>query len=51
MYDGDVVFLDEENFYYVDCLNFELFSDVYDLVYMIYMLGLIGNLKGVFIEY
>lgn len=51
MFDVDVVFLDEESLYYEDCLNFELICGVNDLVYMIYMLGFIGNLKGVFIEY
>lgn len=46
-----MVFIDEESFYYEDGFDFELISSIKDLVYVIYMLGFIGKLKGAVIEY
>lgn len=46
-----MILLDEESFYYEEVFNFELFSNVNYLVYVIYMFGFIGKFKGVLIEY
>lgn len=43
--------LNDEIFYYVDCLLLLLIVEYSYLVYVIYILGIIGKLKGVMVEY